>query len=191
MIAQTALLTRRRFTVKEYHKMVAAGILHEDDRVELIEGEIIEMAPIGRRHADGVNRLNSLFVRRFDDVAVILVQNPIHLNDYGEPQPDFALVHRRPDLYAVDHPAPDDIFLVVEVGDTTANLDRRVRAPLYARYGIPELLLWDLEQDTLTLHRDPSPNGYRTVQTLRRGDRFALLAFPDREILVTDILGEA
>jgi Uma2 family endonuclease len=169
--------------------MAEAGILREDDRVELIDGEIVEMAPIGDRHATAVDRTNDLFVPLFRDVALTRVQNPIRLGEHHEPQPDFALVRRRPGLYASGHPAPEDIFLIVEVADTSVDYDRQVKVPLYARGGVPETWLVDLPQAILWVYREPTPDGYRSIRMLRRGDRVAPAAFPDRELAVDSILG--
>ena len=131
-------VTRRRFTAEEYHQMAEAGILLEDDRVELIEGEIIELSPIGRHHASTLIRLNELFVRRFGDVALVSAQNPIRLSDDTEPQPDLALLRRRSDFYDAGLPRPEDILLGVEVADTSVAYDRRLKIPLYGRSGIAE-----------------------------------------------------
>jgi Uma2 family endonuclease len=185
----TAHPTRRRFTVTEYHQMGKAGILTEDDRVELIDGEIIEMAPIGRRHQACVDRLTLLFVINAGNLAQIRVQGPVRLSEQTEPQPNVALLRPRPDFYASGHPTPADVLLLVEVAETSTRYDRRVKMPLYARSGIPECWLVDLDQATFTVYRDPTPTGYRTVQTVRRGERLASLAIPDLELAVADILG--
>lgn len=184
-------LVRRRFTVHEYHQMGQVGILTEDDRVELIDGEIVAMTPIGRRHAACVNRLNRLFGQRFADVALVSVQNPVHLGEHSEPQPDVALLRPRADFYAARHPGPADILLLVEVAETSAALDRRVKLPLYARSGIPEVWLVDLDRSTIRAYRDPTPSGYRTARTLSRDARLAPQAFPDRELTVAEILGDS
>lgn len=183
-------LIKRRFTVSEYYRMAEAGILTEDDRVELIDGEIIEMAPIGSRYASCVRRLEDVFGRRFRDAALVSTQNPIRLSEYTEPQPDVTLLRRRADFYASAHPTPEDILLVVEVADTTVDLDRQVKMPLYAQSGIPEAWLVDLNEETITVYRDPTPNGYRTAWTVRRGEMLAPAAFPERHLAVMDILGE-
>lgn len=183
-------LKRRRFNADEYERMGRAGILGEDDRVELIDGEIVEMTPIGLRHADCVNRINSSLVLAFNDVAVILVQNPIRPSDRSEPQPDLALVRRRGGLYASSHPRPADILLVAEVADTSLEYDRRVKVPLYARAGIPEVWLVDLNQETVTAYRDPRRGNYRTAHVVRRGDELAPSAFPDLVLSVADLLPE-
>jgi Uma2 family endonuclease len=183
------LLARRRFTVDEYYRMAEAGILTEDDRVELIEGEIVEMPPIGRRHAACVDGIAELFFRNFVDVARTRNQNPVRLSEYNEPEPDVALLRRRPDFYSSGHPTPEDVLLLVEVADTSLVMDRRVKMPLYARSGIPETWLVDLDAEAIFVHRDPSPDGYRTVQAVRPGETLAPLAFPDRPLAAADILG--
>ena len=182
-------LTRRRFTADEYHWMARVGILGKDDRVELIDGEIVEMAPIGPGHVGSLIALNERFVHEFGDVAQVSVQSSIHLDQYDEPQPDLVLVRRRADFYRSALPTPEDIFLIVEVADTTLTVDRRVKLPLYARAGIAETWLVDLPHDVLHVHREPMADGYRVTRTARRGERIAPLAFPDREIAVADLVG--
>jgi Uma2 family endonuclease len=183
-------LTRRRFTVSEYYRMAEAGILTEDDRVELIDGEIVETAPISPGHAGTVNRTSNQFVHTFSDQAVTAVQNPVRLSGHSEPQPDVALLRHRTDFYRSAHPTPADVLLLVEVAETTVASDRQVKIPLYARSGIPEVWLVDLDQVAITAYREPSASGYRAEFTVRRGEQIAPLAFPDRPVAATDILGE-
>lgn len=180
---------RRLFTVDEYYQMAEAGIFSEDDRVELIEGEIVEMSPIGSRHAACVNRLNGLFARRMEGNAVVSVQNPIRLSEFSEPEPDLALLQPRADFYAEAHPEPEDVLLVVEVAETSAGSDRRVKVPLYARAGILEVWLIDLADETIEIYRRPSPRGYGEVQRAWRGDHLSPQAFPDEQFSVDDVLG--
>jgi Uma2 family endonuclease len=182
-------LTRRRFTVDEYYWMARVGILGEDDRVELIDGEIVEMAPIGPEHAGIVTQCTHRLLREFADLAQVRIQNPIRLDEYNEPEPDLALVRQRADFYRFAHPAPEDVLLVIEVADTTLAADRRHKMPLYGRAGIPEAWLVDLQHGVVYVHREPTADGYRVTQTVRRGERLAPLAFPDREIAVADLLG--
>jgi Uma2 family endonuclease len=184
-----AELRRRRFTADEYHWMARVGILGPNDRVELLDGAIIEMPPISPEHAATVNGFNEHFLSRFGDVAQVRVRNPIRIDTFGEPQPDVVLVRRRADSYRLAHPAPEDAFLVVEVADTSLADDRRVKLPFYARAGIAEAWLVDLQHGVVHVHREPSPDGYRVIRTVRRGERLAPLAFPDREIAVADLLG--
>ncbi|MBI4494208.1 MAG: Uma2 family endonuclease [Chloroflexi bacterium] len=180
---------RRRFTVGEYGRMAEAGILGEDDRVELIDGEILEMAPIDPRHQRCVIELTHLFTERLGRRALVSVQGPIRLGDYSEPQPDVVLLRPGPELYAADHPGPEDVLLAIEVAETSSSFDRRVKVPRYAQSGIPEVWLIDLERRSVTVYCDPSPTGYRTAQTVRRGETLAPLAFPELHIGVDEILG--
>ena len=182
-------LLRRRFTVEEYHQMAEAGVLSEDERVELIEGEIVQMAAIGSRHAAGVKRLNHLFSQHLGARALISVQDPIQLSSSSEPQPDVALVRPRADFYVQGHPQPPDVFLIAEVADSSVGFDRELKAPLYAQEGIPEMWLANLTEDHVDVYRHPHPSGYQDVRRVQRGQRLAPEAFPDVELAVDDILG--
>lgn len=180
---------KKLFTVSEYHTMAEAGILKEDDRVELIEGVIWQMPPIGSPHAGGVNRLTALFTSLLGKRAVVSVQNPAWLSDFSEPQPDLLLLRFRDDFYAGEHPRPEDILLLIEVADSSLEFDRGTKAGLYSRHGISEVWLQDLRNKAILVHRDPSPQGYRDVKILRRGERLSPLAFPDLVIEVDALLG--
>lgn len=169
--------------------MAEAGILGEDDRVELIEGEIIEMSPIGGPHAACVDRLTRLLVIGLGDAAIVRVQNPVHLDQRSEPQPDVSLLRPRADFYASGHPSPEDILLVIEVAESSLEYDRRVKVPLYARQGIPEAWLANLNERHLVAHLDPTPDGYRTMRVFRPGEMVSPSAFPHLEIPVDEILG--
>jgi Uma2 family endonuclease len=181
--------TKRLFTVAEYYRMAEAGILGEDDHVELIEGEIIQMSPIGPRHSGGVGRLTSLFSRIFGASAIVWVQNPVRLGERCEPEPDLALLKPRADFYASAHPTSADVLLVVEVADSSVDYDRGVKAPLYARSGIPEYWLDDVGQQHVTIYREPTPDGYAVVRVARRGETIRPVMLPDLEVAVDDILG--
>jgi len=170
--------------------MAAAGIFSEDDRVELIEGEIVEMPPIGSRHAACVDRLNRLFSSQVVDSAIVRVQNPVRLDQHSEPQPDLVLAIPRADFYATSHPRPDQVLLLVEVADTTVGFDRSVKAPLYARAGVREFWLVDLDGELVQVHREPAAESYRAIQAYRRGDRLSCGALPQIEVAVDAILGE-
>ncbi|MCX7689839.1 Uma2 family endonuclease [Thermoflexus sp.] len=179
----------RRFTVEEYHRMREAGILSEDDPVELIEGELIEMSPIGSRHAACVKRLAALLFERSHRRFLVSVQDPIRLSDHSEPQPDLALLRPRGDFYASAHPGPGDVLLVIEVAESSGEYDRERKLPLYARSGIPEAWVVDLERGEVVVGRDPSPEGYRALRIARRGETLSPLAFPDFTLLVDELLG--
>jgi Uma2 family endonuclease len=180
-------IQKRLFTTDEYETMLVAGILSEDDRIELIEGEILQMSPIGGRHASGVRRVTALF-SRLSGRAILSVQSPLRLNDLSEPQPDLALLRPRADFY-LDHPRPDDVLLVVEVSDASLAFDRRVKAPLYAMNGIAELWIVDLEGRAIEVYRCPSPRGYLEIRRYDRGSSLGVLAFPELELSVEEILG--
>jgi Uma2 family endonuclease len=181
-------IQKRLFTCDEYETMLVAGILSEDDRTELIEGEILQMPPIGSPHAGGINRLNALF-SHLAGRAILSVQNPLRLNDLSEPQPDFVLLRPREDFYRDSHPRPEDVLLVIEVADASLAFDRRVKAPLYAMNGIAELWILDLQDRTIEVYRHPSARGYLDVRRCDRESSLKMLAFPDLEILVEEILG--
>ena len=179
-----------RWTVHDYHKMGEIGILRHDDRVELIEGEIVTMPPIGHDHAGGTNRLNMLFAPQLGGRAIVSVQNPVRLSETSEPQPDLLLLRPEPAFYATRKAKPDDVLLLVEISDSTLRHDRDVKVPLYARAGIPEVWLLDLRNDRLRVYREPDEGEYRQVTVLTRGDKIAPLAFPDLTLTVDGLLGQ-
>ncbi len=178
-----------RFTVDDYYRMAEAGILGEDDRVELIEGEILEMSPIGGRHMACVNRLTRVFVPAVGDAAIVSIQNPIRLDNRSEPQPDLVLMRPKDDYYASGHATPADVLLVVEVADSSIEFDRQIKAPLYARHAVPELWVVDLGRDHVMVYREPAATGYATTQVFRRGDTISPGTVPELQIAVVDILG--
>lgn len=158
------------FTVEEFERMGEAGIFSEDARLELIEGEIVEMSPIGSRHAACVNFLNRFLNRAVGDIAIVSTQNPIQLDDFTEPQPDVALLRVRDDFYRNSHPKPSDVLLIVEVADTTIDYDRLVKLPLYAKAGIPEVWIINLPAERIEVYARPSGEAYQTTKQVERGD---------------------
>lgn len=186
-IAQTtAAITRHRFTVAEYERMGEVGIFTEDDRVELIEGEIYQMSPIGVRHARCVNRLNRILSRQTGPDMLVGVQNPIYPGGESAPQPDLAIAYDRDstDLW----PTPADIVLVIEVSDSTLAYDRGTKLPLYATAGIAEAWIIDLTAETAERHTEPRDDLYRVVTYARPGESLASTALPALAIPVADIL---
>lgn len=184
-----AAVTHRRFTVDDYYRMAEAGILRPGDRVELIEGEIVEMTPIGREHAARVDCLNNLYCVKLAGRAIVRVQNPVRLNRNTEPQPDVAILRSKTDYYASGHPGPEDVLLIIEVADSSLAYDRGVKMSEYARAGIREAWLVDLAAGVVEVSRKPGPSGYGDVRAIRRGQSLAPEAFPDVSIRVDDILG--
>jgi Uma2 family endonuclease len=154
---------RHRLTVADYHRLGTAGILGEDDRVELLEGQLVDMSPIGPRHALTIDVLNELLVMAVAGRAMVRVQNPIVLNDRSEPQPDFTLVRRPWRGYPDAHPGPDDVLLLIEVADSSLDFDRGAKLELYARAGIREFWIVDLTTDCVLVHRKPSGNRYQQI----------------------------
>jgi Uma2 family endonuclease len=182
-------LKRRRFTVDDYYRMAEVGILTEDDRVELLDGEIVEMSPIGSVHGGHVKRLNALFTSQLGARVVVSVQDPVRLSRFSEPQPDVTLLRPREDFYARAHPRPEDVLLLIEVADTSVETDRRVKLPLYAGAGVREVWLLDLPAERVEIHRQPTAFGYSEIRTLARGQGLSPQAFPDLALGVEDLLG--
>lgn len=180
-------ITKRLFTVTEYYQMAQAGIFSEDDRVELLEGEIFKMSPISSRHASCVSRLNHLLQSRLQGRAIVSVQNPVRLSEYSEPQPDIAVLRFCADFYSAEHPKPEDVLLLIEVCETSAEFDRRVKLPLYAKAGIPEVWLVDFTLGQIEVYRAPSAQGYSEAQTLERGQTVTAQLLP-LELTVEEII---
>ncbi|MGQ0653556.1 MAG: Uma2 family endonuclease [Betaproteobacteria bacterium] len=147
----------------DYHRMGEAGVLAPEARVELIEGEIVDMAPIGKAHASIVDRLNRELVQALGERAIVRVQGPVQLGELSEPEPDLALLKPRADFYREAAAAAADVLLIIEVADTTQRYDRRVKVPLYARHGIPQVWVIDLENRLVHFHRRPVGEGYDDV----------------------------
>lgn len=158
--------TRHRYDVRDYYRMAEAGILSPDARIELIEGELVDMAPIGSRHAAVVDRFARSLTLAVGERAIVRVQGPVRLNELSEPQPDIALLRPREDFYAAAHPGPADVLLLIEVADSSLEYDRGVKLPLYARHGIPECWLVNLERGVINRCREPSDDGYRRAEPI-------------------------
>lgn len=169
---------RHRLTRRDFHRLGEAGILREDDRVELLEGQLIDMSPIGPRHAIITNNLMELLVTGFTGRARVRCHDPVVLNDDSEPQPDFALVRRPWHGYPHTHPEPGDIFLVIEVADSSLDFDRTVKLELYARARIPEVWIVDLTTDSVLVHRHPSDGGYGSMARLQTPEALDVEGLP-------------
>jgi Uma2 family endonuclease len=178
---------RRRFTVDEYQRMAAAGILHEDDRVELIGGEIVEISPIGGRHAACVREINHLLGRQLGDELRVDVQSPVRLDEQEAPQPDLAVIRARG--YGSSLPTPDDVLLFIEVADTPLSYDRNVKLPLYARSGIAEVWLIDLNGGIIERYTERSEEGYRLVRRIGRRETLESAVLPALRLPVDAALG--
>ena len=172
-------MPKRAFTVEEYDQMVATGILTEDDRLELIEGEIIEMAAVGKRRASCVNLLAESLTEQSNRRFIVSAQNPIQISDLSEPEPDIALLIRREDFYRRQTPRAEDVLLVVEVSDSSLEHDRRTKLPAYALAGIPEFWLVNLVEERIEIYTQPAEGKYTQVVHITSGDKLISATIPD------------
>ena len=189
LLTRNPWVTRRPLTVAEYHRMGEAGILTEDDRVELIEGQLIAMSPIGSDHSGTVNALNRMLVRAVGDRGVVAVQNPVQLDDLSEPQPDFSVLKPREDDYRRATPRPDEVLLIIEVANTSLAYDRAVKRALYARHGIPEFWIVNLAANEVEVCRGPAGDQYASVARVGREGILEPELLPGAAIPVATLLG--
>jgi Uma2 family endonuclease len=178
----------RRFTVGEYYKMAEAGVLRENERVELIEGEIIVMSPQGPKHASSSSRATEWFILNFTGRFAVRAQMPIHLDDSSEPEPDIVLALPDENYYSDHHPTPKEILLVMEVSDSTLEFDRVRKSHTYAKAGIRQYCVLNLKTRELEDYRAPGKDGYRSKQTYTAGESFTLAAFPKISVKVAELL---
>lgn len=181
--------TPHRVTVDEYQRMGDAGVFAPDVRVELIEGEVIDMAPIGNRHATAVRRLSKLLFDALGARAVVSVQNPLRLGSDSQPQPDLAVLQARGDFYAAGMPTARDALLVIEVSDTSARFDREIKLPLYSRHGVPEVWIVDLDSRLVRFFRGPLGDGWAVALESASPGPTPLAALPQVSIDLTGVLG--
>lgn len=183
-------VTRRRLTADEVERMVDAGILDEDDHVELLDGELVQMAAMGGPHVMCVARLNVWFVPRVVERAIVLVQSAFRLTTFSAPEPDLVLVKYRADYYNGSLPEANDVLLIIEVSHSTLLHDRNRKVPLYAAAGIPEVWIIDLNRAQILVYRNPTPAGYAETTTCTYGASLSPLAFPDLELRWEDVFGQ-
>lgn len=183
-----AQVLKRLFSVDEFHQMAEAGVFGEDDRLELLDGEIVQMTPIGSRHAACVKRLNQWFAQHVRTGVIVSVQHPVVLDEGTEFYPDIALLERRADFYSQSHPRPGDVLLVVEVADTTGDYDRGVKVPRCARAGIPEVWVVDLRARALDVYDRPTGGEYLGQRRVEPGESLTSPGVPDHQIAVSDVL---
>lgn len=181
-------LKLRQITVEEYDQMIESGVFDENDRVELLNGAIVEKMPKGKKHSAATDRIAKFLDRRFNEYFFVRNQNPIWLSEFSEPEPDIVLAVLREDEYESSHPTPDEIYLILEVSDSTLNYDRNTKGEAYARAGIRQYLVLNVQEKTLEDYREPGADGYGSKQTYRAGQTFNLVAFPDISLNVNDFL---
>ena len=179
---------QHRFSVADYYRMAETGVLKPGARVELLDGRIIDMSPIGPFHGGSVNRLIRLFSKLSNGRWLVSAQNPVHLDEYAEPQPDLMLLKPATDDYTTRHPRPEDVFLLIEVADTSLDFDREEKLPAYGRAGISEVWILNLPEKSVEIYREPHFSGYSSHVVLRAGDNAFPLAFPDAVVAVAGLL---
>lgn len=179
---------RRLISVNEYDRMIELGLFNEDERVELLNGEIITIMPKGTKHAIFNDLVTDILKEKLGNQVYVRNQNPIVLDDFSEPEPDVVLVKPPRHNYLEKHPTPENIYLVMEISDTTLQIDREIKSMAYARAGISQYLLLNLIDQTIEDYREPSSSGYESKKTHRIGGKFNLVEFPEIEINVSDIL---
>jgi len=178
----------RQITVKQYDSMIKNGIFDENDKVELLNGVIIEKMTKGTKHSSTTDRVTRIFYRIFGDNLIVRNQNPIWLDEFSEPEPDIVLAMPKDDEYETTHPTPNEIFLILEVSDTTLSYDRNDKCLAYSRAGIRQYLLLNVQDKTIEDYREPSADGYQSKQTFRAGQSFNLVSFPQNTFKVEDFL---
>jgi Uma2 family endonuclease len=179
---------KHRFSVEDYYRMAETGVLRPDARVELLDGEIIDMSPIGPFHGGVVGRLTRLLTIHSKDRWLVWPQNPLRLGEHSEPEPDVMLLKPSPDDYTNRHPRPEDVFLLVEVSDASLATDLEKKLPAYGRAGVTEVWIVNLEEAAIEIYRDPHFDGYGARTVLRAGDEARPLAFPDVVVNVAELL---
>jgi Uma2 family endonuclease len=179
---------QHRFNVEDYHRMSEAGVLRPGVRVELLGGRIIDMSPIGPFHAGLVKRLSRLFNLKANGRWTVSTQDPLHLDALSEPQPDIMLLKPAPDDYTIRHPEPNDVFLLIEVSDTTLEYDRAEKLPAYGRAGILEVWIVNLNESKVEVYRDPDFTGYGSKALLQPGDQARTQAFPDMVVDLAELM---
>jgi len=188
IVEEPGLILRHRLTVDEYMRMGEAGVLPPDARVELINGEVVDMATMRSRHASAVSRLISLLTRAAGERATVWCQSPLVLGERSMPEPDLMLLKPRADFYRDAHPTAADVLLLIEVSDTTTSYDRRIKLPLYARHGIVEVWIVDLDDGLLRVCRRPQADGYADVATTASPGVTPLTALPELAVDLSGVL---
>ncbi|NJP08792.1 MAG: Uma2 family endonuclease [Leptolyngbyaceae cyanobacterium RU_5_1] len=178
----------RRISVQDYHRMADAGIFHPSERIELLSGQIIQMTAQGTAHSAAITRAERSLRNQLGDRALIRLQDPVQLDDYSEPEPDIAVVNPDPLFYDDHHPTATEVFLLIEVADTSLTYDREIKAPAYAKSGIQEYWVLDVNARRLHVYRSPSASGYQSETILTEELTISLLAFPDCAIVVKEVL---
>ena len=181
-------LKLRQISVKQYDAMIKNGVFDENDHIELLNGAIIEKMPKGTKHSSANDRATRLFYRILGEKVTVRNQNPIWLDDFSEPEPDIVLAENDENEYEETHPTPNDIFLILEISDSTLSYDRRAKSLAYSKAGIRQYILLNVQERTLEDYRQPGADGFQSKQTYRAGQNFNLVAFPEISVEVSEFL---
>jgi Uma2 family endonuclease len=184
----STVIARKRFTVADYYRMAETGIIHRDDRVELLDGEIRVMSPIGSWHAGVASRLHAMLAENLKRTAIITVQRPMRLGDFDEPEPDIAVLHLRDDFYTRSHPTPADVLLIIEVADSSIDYDRDEKLPRYAAAGVPEVWLIDIAGEAIEQFREPRDSRYQSVKSFAGSEQCVSQLLPAVEVTIAELL---
>ena len=179
---------RLRFTVDEYYKMIELGMLKDYEKAEIIEGELIQKMPIGKKHSAAVEKLNEILRDRLGKSVSLRNQQPVRFSDYNEPEPDLAVLKRREDFYSDQKPVPKDVLLLIEVSDATLKYDRNTKLTIYAEAEIPEVWIVNLPNDIVEIHQNPSVGIYQLTKIFKRGEIIESEILPDLKLEVNEIL---
>lgn len=185
----STVIARKRYTVADYYRMVPAGIIHRDDRVELLDGEVRVMSPIGSWHAGTVMRLHAMLAEKLGRTAIISVQGPVRLGDYDEPEPDIAVLRPRDDTYTRSHPTPSDVLLIIEVADSSFDYDRDEKLPRHAAAGVPEVWLIDLAAEAIEQFREPRDGNYQVQHVATGAEQVRSQLLPQFHVTAAELFG--
>jgi Uma2 family endonuclease len=185
----SAQIPRRKFSISDYHRMAETGILSENERIELIAGDIVTKIPVGSRHTSCVKSLRQLFTTMLADTVVVWVQNPICLGEYSEPEPDLALLKLRPDLYSEHRPTAKDVFLIVEMTEQAGDYERDVKLPVYAQAGFGEVWLVNIKDMKVEVYTNPAGQEYDMYHKFCQEHTITSVVFPNLRIPVEKIFG--
>jgi len=188
-LEKTSLVTPKRFRVEDFRKMMEAGILPEESGWEIIDGYLIDKMSIGSKHAGTVKRLNRILTNWAENNAIISIQDPIHIDEYNEPEPDIALLKPRDDFYGESHPMPQDVLLLIEVSNSTIEYDRKIKKTIYAEAEIPEFWLVNLQNNTVECYSQPKNGNYRLARILESGETVKSTSIENLTLTVEEILG--
>ena len=188
-LTSEAQLERYPITTDVYHQMIKQGILTSNDKIELLEGDLIKMSAVGPRHAACVDRLSEILRTEFGKSITLRHQNPVELSDFSEPEPDIAILRRREDFYAHAHPAPGDVLLLIEISESTLKKDRGIKLSAYAKAGIVEYWIVNLQDDIIEVYTSPAGSSYQVTRIVHRHETLSPVLLSSIILEADEVLG--